>query len=330
MTFGYDAAGSLISNSTKTYEWDGQNRLVRVLDSGTEVARFAYDGFGRRAQKVSGGVTRTYVYGGDDILEERLSSGSTIRYVHGPGIDRPLASVDGAGSVSYYVTDHLGSIVQTTNSSAVATLVRQYDAYGNLLAGGTISGYAFTGREWDAETALYYYRARYYDPKLGRFVSEDPLSFVDGPNLHAYVLNSPLVYSDPSGLKVVNNSPHPTLVKGEGMGEGFVCVLPGQTHEGDVDGVKPPAWQNDWYKVPDGTDVTVNPDGTPTESAGKGRWIPDAPDCGSMCDRFPGRKKNPDWEQRRKDWKFPPDDPARDPAPRDPNGNRVPTACERK
>jgi YD repeat-containing protein len=76
---------------TKTYEWDGANRLVRVLDGGNEVVRFVYDGQGRRSQKIAAGVTRTYVYDGEDILEERLSTGPTIRYVHGRGIDRPLA-----------------------------------------------------------------------------------------------------------------------------------------------------------------------------------------------------------------------------------------------
>lgn len=199
-TFGYDANGSLTSNGTKTYEWNGESRLTRVLDGGSEIARFSYDGFGHRAQKVVGGVTRTYIYDGDDILEERLSTGSTIRYLHGPGIDRPLASVDGAGTISYYLADHLGSIVQTTNSSAVVTLTRQYDAYGNQISGSTASGYAFTGREWDAETGLYYYRARYYDATLGRFLSPDPAGLLGGVNPFVYVQNRPSVLDDPFGL----------------------------------------------------------------------------------------------------------------------------------
>jgi RHS repeat-associated protein len=201
-TFGYDANGSLTSNGTKTYEWDGQNRLVRVLDNAGEIARFTYDALGRRAQKISGGITRTYVYGGMGILEERLSSGNTVRYVQGPGIDRPLASIEG-GVTSFYLADHLGSIVQTTNSSASVTLTRQYDPYGNPLAGGATGGYAFTGREWDPEASLHYYRARYYDPKIGRFISEDPAGFSDGPNMYTYVLNRPVDLVDPSGLSVL-------------------------------------------------------------------------------------------------------------------------------
>jgi RHS repeat-associated protein len=196
----YDANGHLIAQGTKTYEWDAANRLVRVLDDGTEIARFAYDGNGRRVQKTTSGTTRSYVYGGLDILEERSSSG-TIRTVHGPGIDQVLASVDGSGAVSYYLADHLGSIVQQTNASASVTLTRQYDPYGVPLQGEATSGYAYTGREWDPEIALYYYRARYYDPQAARFISNDPSGLTGGINTYAYVAGNPIRYVDPSGLE---------------------------------------------------------------------------------------------------------------------------------
>jgi RHS repeat-associated protein len=195
----YDANGNRIAQGTKTYEWDAADRLVRVLDDGIEIARFAYDGGGRRVQKITGGTTRSYVYAGLDILEERTSSG-TIRNVHGPGIDQLLASVDGSGTVSYYLADHLGSIVQQTNASASVTMTRQYDPYGVPLQGAATSGYAYTGREWDAEIGLHYYRSRYYDPALGRFISEDPVGLAAGPNLYACVNGNPIRYRDPLGL----------------------------------------------------------------------------------------------------------------------------------
>jgi YD repeat-containing protein len=167
-TYTYDSNGNFAGDGTRTYEWDAENRLTRVTQGPTELARFTYDGQGRRAQKVVGAVTRSYVYDGPNIIEERLSSGQTYDYVHGPGIDRPLAMRDQASVVSYYLADHLGSIVQTTNSLGAVTLTREYDPWGNALQGSATAGYAFTGREWDSETGLYYYRARYYDPNTRR------------------------------------------------------------------------------------------------------------------------------------------------------------------
>jgi RHS repeat-associated protein len=198
-TLTYDPSGNLTSDGTRTFEWDAENRLTAVKQGGNTLASFTYDGNGRRATKTAGGVTTTYVYDGSQFLEERPSGGSTKRYVYGPGIDQPLAQSVG-GVTSYFAADHLGSVVRTTDATGAPTLTRQYDPWGNLLQGSTTSGYAFTGREWDSETGLYYYRARYYDPKLGRFISEDPSRFEGAVNFYSYVDNRPASAVDPSGL----------------------------------------------------------------------------------------------------------------------------------
>jgi len=80
-------------------------------------------------------------------------------------------------------------------------LLREHDPWGNPLQGSATSGYAFTGREWDSESSLYYYRARYYDPKIGRFISEDPIGRLGGSNYYAYGANRPTRSGDPLGLK---------------------------------------------------------------------------------------------------------------------------------
>jgi RHS repeat-associated protein len=102
----------------------------------------------------------------------------------------------------YYVGDHLGSIVRTTDSLGTPTLTRQYDPWGNPIQGSTTSGYAFTGREWDSEAGSYYYRARYYDSHLARFLSEDPEGLSAGLNSYAYVNNRPQNAIDPTGKRV--------------------------------------------------------------------------------------------------------------------------------
>lgn len=162
------------------------------------MARFAYDPLGRRVEKVAAGVTTTYTYDGEDVLRD-VAGSSTLKYVYGPGIDEPLAQEDGAGVLSYFHADGLGSIVKTTNSAGAVIASRQYDAFGDLEL-GTTNGFSFTGREWDSEMGLYYHRARYYDPKIGRFLSEDPIRFNGGINFYAYVSNNPVNSKDPFGL----------------------------------------------------------------------------------------------------------------------------------
>jgi RHS repeat-associated protein len=180
-------------------EWDANNRLTAVKQGASTLASFTYDGIGRRATKAAGGITTTFVYDGRQFLEERPSTGTTKRYVYGPGVDRPLAQIAGA-TTTYDVADHLGSVMRVTDSTGTPALTRDYDPWGNLLQGSTTGGHAFTGREWDSETGLAYYRARFYAPQLGRFLSEDPARLVDGANSYRYVHNIPVSGRDPSGL----------------------------------------------------------------------------------------------------------------------------------
>lgn len=220
-TLAYDLNGNLTQKVegglTWTYEWDGENRLKKVRKNGTEVASYRYDALGRRALRTvktgpgpSQKENHFYTYDGEDILQESfvlmLHGGEEDVdhhvYTHGPGIDEPLEVQHGTGNVWYYHPDGLGSIVRVTDhqQTIVTGMSRQYDAFGTAQIGSAEEGYAYTGREWDPETALYYYRARYYDPRVGRFLSEDPIGFSAGPNLYLYTRNNPVTFSDPSGL----------------------------------------------------------------------------------------------------------------------------------
>jgi RHS repeat-associated protein len=201
-TYSYDLNGNLVQkvegSDTWTYEWNAENQLKRVLKNAVEQARFAYDPQGRRVERVAGGTTTLWAYDGEDIVRETVGTG-TLRYVHGSSVDESLAPEDGTGVLSYVHPDGLGSVIRTTTGAGAPASSRRYDAFGNLEIGGT-SGHAFTGREWDAPLGLAYYRARYYDPEVGRFISEDPLKFVGGVNFYGYVGNRPTVFRDPSGL----------------------------------------------------------------------------------------------------------------------------------
>jgi RHS repeat-associated protein len=201
-TLDYDANGNLISKvedgTTWTYEWNATNQLKRVLNNGNEVARFFYDPLGRRVEKVAGGATNRYTYDGTSILRE-TRSGVVSTYIHGPGVDQPLAKATG-GVLTYFHADALGSVAKMTDQTGAVVSSIRYDTWGNIEA-GLPDLYAFTGREWDAETGLYFMRARYYDPQTGRFVSQDPIGFAGGLNLYAYGRNAPTNFGDPFGLR---------------------------------------------------------------------------------------------------------------------------------
>jgi RHS repeat-associated protein len=207
--YSYDLNGNLSSKTSKLdgnltrYFWDSQDRLVRVEIPGT-VAEYVYDPLGRRIQKTVNGVVTKYLYDGEDIAAELDASGSVISsFVHGPGIDEPL-TMTRAGQTYTYHRDGLGSITHLTDEAGQVVQRYAYDAYGNIAAEfdpGFMQPYAFTGREWDPETGLYYYRARYYDPKIGRFISEDPIGFGAGDvNFYSYVFGNPINWTDPSGM----------------------------------------------------------------------------------------------------------------------------------
>ncbi|MFQ5668641.1 MAG: RHS repeat-associated core domain-containing protein, partial [Candidatus Binatia bacterium] len=218
-TFTYDANGNLVEQITKAtgdrtvYTYNVENQLIRVekftVAGGLPpvlIAEYRYDALGRRITKEvtqAGTTTFTrYIYDSDDILLE--FDGVNVlqaRYTHGPGIDEPLVMLRGGASFSYHV-DGLGSIWDLTDSAGVSARTYTYDSFGQLLAQtGTVANpYTYTGRELDPETGLYFYRMRYYDPAIGRFVQEDPLVLLGGLNRYAYVNNSPLNFRDPLGL----------------------------------------------------------------------------------------------------------------------------------
>jgi len=195
----WDANGNLASEGTAAFTWDAANRLVSHLGS-----QYRYDYQNRRdlytPPSGSGSPVR-YVYTGMNVIAERsLDSSRTNDYLFGPGIDEPLARRSSDGSIRYYTVDGLGSVVNITNASGQILTTTNYDEWGN--ASADLFGY--TGREIARGTGMgWYYRARYYRPDWGRFVSEDPLGSDGDNNLYAYAMNSPAVHTDPLGLKVL-------------------------------------------------------------------------------------------------------------------------------
>ena len=159
--------------------------------------------FGRRIQKASSAGTVIFVYDGANIVEELNAAGTvTAQYAQGAGIDEPLASNLG-GTLAFYEADGLGSITSLTDNagSAVAAYIR--DSFGKPISTADTLGnrFRYTGREWDEETGLYYYRARYYDTGIGRFASEDPIGFGGWPTLSLRTADSGLPHPSARGWR---------------------------------------------------------------------------------------------------------------------------------
>lgn len=199
----HDTNGNLTGDGTWTYGYDQNNRLRTASKSGTS-ATLAYDAEGRLRQSVvTAGTAATLhkAYDGVDLVAEYAAAGTLqSRWVHGPGVDEPLVDYEGAttASKSWLYADHLGSIVATADATGTNTAVYSYGPYGEP---NTTTGqrFRYTGQQLIGGLDLYYYKARFYDPKLGRFLQTDPIGTQDDMNLYAYVGGNPINYSDPTG-----------------------------------------------------------------------------------------------------------------------------------
>jgi len=165
---------------------------------------YVYDPAGRRIEKKYDGTTVVkYLYDGGHCLAEYDGNNNLLRkYIYGPAVDEPISMIDveHSNATYYYHFDGLGSVIALTSSSGTTAVLYEYSVYGQVAASDPdhSNRFMFTGREFDKETGLYYYRARYYNPEIGRFLQTDPAG--QGTNRYAYCGNNPICSIDPSGL----------------------------------------------------------------------------------------------------------------------------------
>ncbi len=209
-TITYDSAGFITKRTkgsdTLSYTWNGLGQLTEVRSAAASTVTtttYGYDGLGRRVRKTVGGVSTRYLLDGDRVLVELDHSWSPVaKYSYYPGADRPHAMLRD-NKRYYYAQDMQGNVTGLIDSVGNVTQHYNYRPYGEVPADGgqTVANpYRYKAREWDAEAQLYFMRARYYDPVLGRFISEDPIGLAGGVNPTAFVDGEPVGRVDPSGL----------------------------------------------------------------------------------------------------------------------------------
>jgi RHS repeat-associated protein len=231
------------SQNAIIYGYSSKNQLVHIQITATALGavikdtKYTYDVLGRRIEKrvtdTTGPIAvkvRRYVYDGDSILFEYDESSLLATHTHSQlSADDVLGTtVTSAGAIAgvstspghfYFLKDALGSLTDIINSSGTVIQKYEYSAFGKIRSITDATGvditsspllnaaFTFTGRELDDESGLYYYRARYYDPQLGRFLQVDPHpGRIQNPassnNRYSYALNNPTTYRDPSGKDI--------------------------------------------------------------------------------------------------------------------------------
>ncbi len=239
VSLSYDLAGNLTTdNGGYVYSWDYDNHLTKIEKSGgsglVTVAEFAYDALGRRVMKIeyitdaTGGtdiVYTRYYYSGWQMLMEHSqcsttspATDSSTYFAYGNALDEVLFYVTNPGSgesISYLIGDHLNSPAARLDSTGTILERYEYDAYGKRhvfnadysqeLASNLGTHIGFTGQRVEyldgGSLELCYYKNRWYGPAFGRFLSEDPMLYIDGMNYYEYVSSNVYLYIDPLGLR---------------------------------------------------------------------------------------------------------------------------------
>nr|WP_281279765.1 RHS repeat-associated core domain-containing protein [Paenibacillus humicus] len=209
----YDSRGNrqtLVSDQAPklqeaSYNYDGWNQLTGASVVGKSPVAYKYNGDGLMVERTENGSTRRYYYDGDQIIAEATVSGSTLspvaQYIRGKQL---IARLSGTTKHYYYYNGH-GDVTELRNNTGALVNRYSYDMWGNPLTVSeqVANPFRYSGEYWDSTTELQYLRARWYDPSMGRFISEDTYEGqIDNPlslNLYTYVINNPLKYVDPTG-----------------------------------------------------------------------------------------------------------------------------------
>lgn len=231
-SYSHDSRGNVSSNGLISFTYDHANQPTAI--SGSDTGNFTYDGNMRRVKQTINGETIYTVYSasGRLLLRDNATTGEPIDYV--PLGGRTIIQLKNPSS-TFMHWDHLGSAVAGTDTSGLISWQEDYTPFGESRQNpaGIQDNESYTGHIQDTDTGLTYMQARYYDPAIGRFLSTDPVGFIEGGptyfNRYAYVGNNPINMTDPTGEVGL-----PGFVFGAAFDVGMQMIVEGRSL-GEVD-----------------------------------------------------------------------------------------------
>lgn len=226
--FSYDASGKVTNDGTRSYSYNSEGRIDRIQNGSVGVVN-VYNALGQRVQKNSGNSKTYFVYDEQGKpLGEYDANGNPIReYLYLGNAPISLVTSEKAGQVLSIHSDHLGTPRAILGANSEVLWRWEGDAFGDVApqVANVKMPLRMAGQYEDTETGLFYNYFRFYDPKTGRYVENDPIDLAGGLNRWGYVSGSPLEYSDPSGLCPMCLAAAPAIATA--IGEGISAIATG-------------------------------------------------------------------------------------------------------
>ena len=249
IAYGYDENGNCTSRwpvgqSSTVYSWDRANRLVEAKKGNEVLFKANYDYRTRRISKQEGGTDRYFRYDGGLCVQELEGEQIKVEFVRGIELGGGIGGIvyrvsfENGDQIEFFVYNQVGHTVALTKEDVVNASYL-YEAFGNIVRswGESTNNRLANTKELDSSTGLYNHGFRYYDPRIGRYISPDPKGYEAGLNLYVYVLCNPLNRVDPAGLDFLSDLGESIQVVGYVTGVSGTPALRAAARQGFGEGI---------------------------------------------------------------------------------------------